>query len=56
MKKNNAIISQRKLRRYAKNKKRMANKPYHSMSKFERSQEDVRQRIIAQVLANAGGR
>jgi hypothetical protein len=54
MKKNNNEISQHKMKRYAKNKKRMSKNPYHQLSKFERSQEEVRQRIIAQALANSG--
>ena len=55
MKKNNDEVSQHKMKRYAKNKKRMSKNPYHQLSKFERSQEEVRQRIIAQSLVKMGG-
>lgn len=44
MKKNNNKISQRKARRYAKNKKRLKDKPY--LSKFERQQLQLRKEIV----------
>ena len=43
MKKNNKEISQRKQKRYLKNKTRLNNKPQYS--KFERQQEFIKQSL-----------
>jgi len=48
MKKNNNKISQHKAKRYAKNKKRMKDKPY--LSKFERQQLAKRAEILGASL------
>jgi len=48
MKKNNNKISQHKAKRYAKNKKRMKDKPH--LSKFERQQLSERAEILGASL------
>lgn len=48
MKKSNNKVSQHKIKRAAKNKKRIQAKPY--MSKFERKQAFLRQQIISGAL------
>ena len=47
MKKNNKEISQRKQKRYLKNKTRLKNKPQYS--KFERQQEFIKKSLQAGV-------
>jgi len=49
MRKNNNKISQHKAKRYAKNKKRMKDKPY--FSKFERQQLARRAEILGASLS-----
>jgi hypothetical protein len=48
MKKSNDKVSQHKIKRAAKNKKRIQDKPY--MSKFERKQKAIREGIIFNYL------
>jgi len=48
MRKNNNKVSQHKAKRYAKNKKRMKDKPY--LSKFERQQLAKRAEILGASL------
>ncbi len=48
MKKNNNKSSQHKAKRYAKNKKRLKDKPH--LSKFERRQEAIRAAILYPAL------
>jgi hypothetical protein len=48
MKKTNNKVSQHKIKRANKNKKRIKDKPY--MSKFERKQAFLRQQIISGAL------
>jgi hypothetical protein len=48
MKKNNGRVSQQKAKRYAKNKKRLKDKPH--LSKFERQQLAKRAEILGQSL------
>lgn len=50
MKKTNNKVSQHKAKRYAKNKKRLNNKPY--LSKFERQQLAKRAEIIYPIISN----
>jgi hypothetical protein len=47
MRKINDKVSQHKVKRAKKNKKRISAHPYHKISKFEREQEFIRRRIIA---------
>jgi hypothetical protein len=49
MKKSNDKVSQHKIKRAAKNKKRIQAKP--QLSRFERKQEFLRQSIISQALS-----
>lgn len=51
MKKSNEKVSQHKMKRAAKNKKRVLAKPY--LSKFERKQAYLREQIIAQSIQQA---
>jgi hypothetical protein len=53
MKKNNNRVSQQKSKRYAKNKKRLKDKPY--LSKFERQQLAKRAEILGQSLSSMAG-
>jgi hypothetical protein len=48
MKKNNSKVSQQKAKRYAKNKKRLKDKP--QLSKFERRQLALREQIVGPFL------
>ncbi len=48
MKKSNDKVSQHKIKRAAKNKKRVQAKPY--LSKFERKQKSIREGIIFSAL------
>ena len=48
MKKSNNKVSQRKMKRAAKNKKRIQAKPY--LSKFERKQKFIREQIVLGAL------
>lgn len=50
MKKSNDKVSQHKIKRAAKNKKRIQAKPY--MSKFERKQKAIREGIIFGALGD----
>lgn len=52
MKKSNDKVSQHKAKRYAKNKKRTQDKPY--LSKFERKQKAIREKIVLGALAQSG--
>lgn len=47
MRKINDKVSQHKVKRAQKNKKRISANPYHKISRFEREQEAIRRRIIA---------
>jgi hypothetical protein len=49
MKKTNNKVSQHKIKRANKNKKRIKAKPY--LSKFERKQDFIRQQIISGALS-----
>lgn len=51
MKKSNNKVSQHKIKRATKNKKRVQAKPY--LSKFERQQATLREQIIQQHLFHA---
>jgi hypothetical protein len=51
MKKSNNKVSQHKIKRAVKNKKRVQAKPY--LSKFERKQAFLREQIIQHHLINA---
>jgi hypothetical protein len=51
MKKSNNKVSQHKAKRYAKNKKRVADKPH--LSKFERKQARIREEILDNFLVRA---
>ena len=48
MKKSNNKVSQHKIKRAVKNKKRMQSKPY--LSKFDRKQKEIRDQIIFNAL------
>ena len=48
MKKSNNKVSQHKIKRAEKNKKRMQAKPY--LSKFDRKQKEIRDQIIFNAL------
>ncbi len=48
MKKSNNKVSQHKIKRAEKNKKRIQDKPY--LSKFERKQKSIREGIIFSAL------
>ncbi len=50
MKKSNNKVSQHKIKRASKNKKRLKDKPH--LSKFERKQEAIRQKIINSFMSN----
>jgi hypothetical protein len=51
MKKNNNKVSQHKIKRANKNRKRIASKPY--LSRFQRSQIAIRESIIASSFKEA---
>ena len=51
MKKNNKGSA----KRYTKNKKRMAKKRYHNMSKSQRQEEETRLRMMAKALLTIRG-
>lgn len=52
MKKTNNKVSQHKAKRYAKNKKRIKEKPY--LSKFEKQQIILREKILQPYLSLGG--
>lgn len=54
MKKSNNKVSQHKIKRAEKNKKRIQAKPY--LSKFERQQLELRKKIILGSLSTANDR
>jgi hypothetical protein len=50
MKQINNPVSKHKTKRQKKNKKRMMDNPYHSMSRAEREENMMRQKIISDAL------
>jgi len=50
MRKTNNKASQHKAKRQQKNKKRIADNPYHKVSRFDRKQQSIREGIIASYL------
>ena len=54
MRKINDKVSQHKVKRAQKNKKRISANPYHKISKFEREQESIRKMLTASALLGHG--